>query len=67
MYRTRAYDNCRAQQTNRMVAHNALAHKLARASSYIIRDGVPFIPEKCLDGRLAGKVNLVSDWQNHET
>ncbi len=43
----RAYYNRKAQQTNRMVAHNALAHKLARAAFYIIRDGVSFMPEKC--------------------
>jgi len=43
----RAYYNRKAQQTNRMVAHNALAHKLARAAYYIMRDGVSFMPEKC--------------------
>ncbi len=43
----RAYYNRKMQQTNRMVAHNALAHKLARAAYYIIRDGVRFAPEKC--------------------
>jgi len=43
----RAYHNRKMQQTNRMVAHNALAHKLARAAYYIIRDGVSFMPEKC--------------------
>jgi len=43
----RAYFNHKAQQTNRMVAHNALAHKLARAAYYIMRDGVSFMPEKC--------------------
>lgn len=43
----RTYYNRKAQQTNRMVAHNALAHKLARAAYYIIRDGVSFMPEKC--------------------
>jgi len=43
----RAYFNRKAQQTNRMVAHNALAHKLASAAYYIMRDGVSFMPEKC--------------------
>jgi transposase len=43
----RAYYNRKAQQTNRMVAHNALAHKLARVAYYIMRDGVSFMPEKC--------------------
>jgi transposase len=40
--RARAY----FQRTNRMVAHQALAHKLARAAYYIMRDDVPFMPEK---------------------
>jgi hypothetical protein len=43
----RAYNNSKAQKTNRMVAHNALAHKLARAAYSIMRDGVSFLPEKC--------------------
>jgi transposase len=43
----RSYYNRKAQKTNRMVAHNALAHKLARAAYYIMRDGVSFVPEKC--------------------
>lgn len=43
----RAYYNRKLQKTSRMVAHNALAHKLARAAYYIMRDGVTFVPEKC--------------------
>lgn len=43
----RAYDNRKMQKTNKMVAHNALAHKLAKAAYYILRDGVSFMPEKC--------------------
>jgi len=43
----RVYFNWKMQKTNRMVAHNALAHKLARAAFYIMRDGVPFNSEKC--------------------
>jgi transposase len=43
----RGYYNRKVQKTNRMVAYNALAHKLARAAYYIMRDGVPFVPEKC--------------------
>lgn len=42
----RAYYNRKMQKTNSMVAHNALAHKLARAAYFIMRDGVPFMPEK---------------------
>jgi transposase len=42
----RAYYNRKMQKTNFMTAHAALAHKLARAAYYVIRDGVPFAPEK---------------------
>jgi transposase len=44
--RARAYYQRKAQATNRMVAHQALAHKLARAAYYIMRDDVPFMPDK---------------------
>lgn len=42
----RAYYNRKMQKTNFMVAHNALSHKLAKAAYYIMKDGVPFKPEK---------------------
>jgi transposase len=42
----RAYYNRKMQKTNFMAAHNALAHKLARAAYYVMRDQVLFIPEK---------------------
>lgn len=42
----RAYYNRKKQRTNLMTAHAALAHKLARAAYFIMRDGVPFAPEK---------------------
>jgi transposase len=42
----RAYYNRKMQKTNRMVAHNALSHKLAKAAYYIMKDGVSFMPEK---------------------
>ena len=42
----RAYYQRKAQATNRMVAHQALAHKLARAAYYIMRDDVPFMTKK---------------------
>ena len=42
----RAYYNRNLQKTNVMVAHGALAHKLARAAYHIMRDNVPFMPEK---------------------
>ncbi len=45
--KVRAYYNRKMQRTNKMVAYNALSHKLARAAYYIMRDGVPFMPEKC--------------------
>ncbi len=38
----RGYFNRKSSRTNRMVAHNALAHKLARAAYFIMRDAVPF-------------------------
>lgn len=42
----RAYYQRKAQRSNRMVAHQALSHKLARAAYYIMRDDVPFMAEK---------------------
>lgn len=36
----------KSAQTNKIVAIKALAHKLARASYYIMRDGVDYNPEK---------------------
>jgi len=44
---SRAFYNKKMQKTNIPVAHNALSHKLAKAAFYMIRDGVPFMPEKC--------------------
>ncbi len=41
-----AYYNRKMQKTNRMTAHTALAHKLARAAYYIMRDQVTFCPDK---------------------
>ena len=41
-----AYYQRKAQRTNRMVAHQALSHKLARAAYHIMRDDVPFMAEK---------------------
>jgi transposase len=42
----KAFFNRKAAKTNRMVAHAALAHKLSRASYYIMRDGVDFNSDK---------------------
>jgi len=41
-----AYYDRKRQKTNFMIAHEALAHKLARAAYYIMRDQLPFQPEK---------------------
>jgi transposase len=41
-----AYYQKKKQKTNAAVAHNALAHKLARAAYYVMRDEVPFMPKK---------------------
>jgi transposase len=43
----RSFYDRKMHKTNRMVAHSALAHKLARAAYYIMRDGVEFSSEKC--------------------
>ena len=42
----RAYSTGTMQKTNAMGAHSALAHKVARAAFYPMRDQVPFIGEK---------------------
>jgi transposase len=42
----RAYYNRKMHKTNFMVAHSALSHKLARAAYFVMRDQVPFRPEK---------------------
>jgi len=42
----RVYYNRKLSKTNVAVAHSALAHKLARAAYYVMRDQVPFAPEK---------------------
>lgn len=43
---SRAYYQRKKQKTNAMVAHSALAHKLARAAYFVMRDQVPFRPGK---------------------
>jgi transposase len=42
----RAYYQRKMQKTNAAVAHSALANKLSRAGYYVMRDQVPFQPEK---------------------
>ena len=42
----RSYYQRKMQKTNAAVAHSALAHKLARAAYYVMRDQVPFEPKK---------------------
>ena len=44
--KARTYFNRKLQKTNAAVAHNAVAHKLARAAYYIMRDRVVFMPDK---------------------
>lgn len=44
--KARAYYNRKLRKTNFMVAHAALAHKLARAAFHVMKDHVPFMPEK---------------------
>lgn len=42
----RAYYTRKMRKTNSWVAHGALAHKMSRAAYYVMKDQVPFIPEK---------------------
>lgn len=42
----KAFYNRKMQKTNFMVAHNALAHKLARAAYHVMKDQTPYMPEK---------------------
>ena len=42
----RGFYNRKAAKSNFMVAHAALAHKLCRATYYIMRDGVAYDPKK---------------------
>jgi transposase len=44
--KARAYYNRKLRKSNFMVAHSALAHKLARAAYHVMKDQVPFMPEK---------------------
>jgi len=44
--KAKAYFDSKMRQTNRMVAHVALSHKLARAAYFIMRDGVEFQPQR---------------------
>lgn len=46
MPHAKRYYERKSRQRNRMVAMKAIAHKLARACYFIIRDGVTFQPEK---------------------
>lgn len=45
----RSYYNRKSAKTNFMVAHNALAHKLARAAYYVMKDCVPFDSDKLFE------------------
>ena len=47
----RSFYDRKMQKTNRMIAHSGLAHKLARAAYYIMRDGVEFSSERCFGKR----------------
>jgi transposase len=44
--KAKAFYNRKMQKTNFMVAHNALAHKLARAAYHVMKDQMPYMPEK---------------------
>ena len=47
----RRYYDRKQQRTNKMVAHSAVAHKLARAAYYMMRDRVEFSPDRCFGKR----------------
>jgi hypothetical protein len=40
------YYHRKASKTNTILARKALAHKLARASFFVMRDQKPFVPER---------------------
>jgi transposase len=42
----RSYYTRKMRKTNVVVAHSALAHKLSRAAYYLMKEQVPFMPEK---------------------
>jgi transposase len=44
--KARAFYNRKLRKSNFMVAHSALAHKLARAAYHVMKDQVPFMPER---------------------
>ena len=45
--RAKRYHDRKTARTNVMVAKKAVAHKLARGCTYVLRDGTPFDPERC--------------------
>lgn len=48
--KARAYFEQKKARTNSTLATKALAHKLARACYYIMKDGVPFNEQLCFGG-----------------
>ncbi len=63
----KAFYDRKKQKTNLMVAHNALACKLAKAAYYIIRDGVEFKPEKCFPIKTKASLQKVTHTNAHKT
>jgi hypothetical protein len=45
----RAYYNRKMQATDFMTEQAAFSHKLAREAYYVMRDQVPFMPEKLFE------------------
>ena len=64
--RARAFYQRKASKKNFMVAHSALAHKLARAAYYVMRDQVAFDSQKLFAYGLAGTVNQARGRKNHQ-
>ncbi len=64
----RAYYQRKMARTNAAVAHSALAHKLARAAYYILRDGVRYDAGKLFGMNRAGAESLGGGLaKSHET
>jgi transposase len=61
------YHQRKMAKTSNVVARKAIAHKLARACYYIIRDQKAFDPGKLFVQKIDAAVNLSYGWDNHTT
>ena len=65
--RARAFYQTKVAKTKTVVATKAVAHKLARACFYVMRDEVPFEPERCFGGTDGGGRPAKGLADNHQT